>query len=73
MNFNRLTSFEQPDGTRAQVAQEQYTITAFAEIENSRIALMQLLNLPYDNRFNIEIPAIDTLSPENLPEISAYA
>lgn len=58
----------------AQVAQEQYTITASAaEIENSRIALMQLLNLPYDNRFNIEIPAIDTLSPENLPEISAYS
>ena len=58
----------------AQVAQEQYTITASAaEIENSRIALMQLLNLPYDSRFNIEIPAIDTLSPENLPEISAYS
>ncbi|HKM12491.1 MAG TPA: TolC family protein [Bacteroidales bacterium] len=58
----------------AQVAQEQYTITASAaEIENSRIALMQLLNLPYDSQFNIEIPAIDTLPPENLPEISAYS
>jgi len=57
----------------AQVAQEQYTITASAaEIESSRIALMQLLNLPYDSRFNVEVPSIDTLPPENVPDISAY-
>ena len=57
----------------AQVAQEQYTITASAaEIENSRIALMQLLNLPYESRFNVEVPPIDTLPPEDLPELAAY-
>lgn len=57
----------------AQVAQEQYTITASAaEIENSRIALMQLLNLPYDSRFDVEVPAMDTLPTEEILEISAY-
>ena len=57
----------------AQVAQEQYTITATAaEIESSRIALMQLLNLPYESRFNVEVPPIDTLPPEDLPELAAY-
>lgn len=57
----------------AQVAQEQYSITASAaEIDNSRIALMQLLNLPYDSRFSVVVPAMDTLPPENLPNISAY-
>ncbi len=57
----------------AQVAQEQYTITASAaQIDNSRIALMQLLNLPYDSRFNVEVPPMDTLPTEDVFEISAY-
>ncbi len=33
---------------------------------------MQLLNLLYESRFNVEVPPIDTLPPEDLPELSAY-